>query len=71
MVRPPLAEQRAIVALVDKASRKRQEADSLAERQRSLLQQYQRRLIADVITGKLDVREVAAALPELDGPASA
>lgn len=71
MVRPPLEEQRAIVALVDKALRRRQEADSLAERQRSLLQQCQRCLIADVVTGKLDVREVGAALPELDGPASA
>jgi type I restriction enzyme S subunit len=32
-----------------------------------LLQEYRTRLIADVVTGKLDVRDAAAALPdELD-----
>jgi type I restriction enzyme S subunit len=30
----------------------------------SLLREYRTRLIADVVTGKLDVREVAAGLPE-------
>ena len=32
----------------------------------SLLREYRTSLIADVVTGKLDVREAAAALPELD-----
>ena len=31
-----------------------------------LLREYRTRLIADVVTGKLDVREAAAALPEID-----
>ena len=31
-----------------------------------LLDEYRTRLIADVVTGKLDVREAAAALPEVD-----
>ena len=31
-----------------------------------MLQEYRTRLIADVVTGKLDVREAAAALPEAD-----
>ena len=31
-----------------------------------MLQEYHTRLIADVATGKLDVREAAAALPEVD-----
>ena len=35
-----------------------------AERAISLLREYRTRLIADVVTGKLDVREVAAELPE-------
>jgi len=35
-----------------------------------LLNEYHTRLIADVVTGKLDVRESAAALPEVDPPAS-
>jgi type I restriction enzyme S subunit len=30
----------------------------------TLLREYRTRLIADVVTGKLDVREVAAGLPE-------
>ena len=40
-----------------------------AERTQSqidLLREYRTRLIADVVTGKLDVREAAAALPEVD-----
>ena len=31
-----------------------------------LWREYRTRLIADVVTGKLDVREAAAALPEVD-----
>ena len=37
---------------------------SRLRRQIELLHQYRTRLIADVVTGKLDVREAAAALPE-------
>ena len=35
-----------------------------ARRQVELLQEYRTRLIADVVTGKLDVREAAAQLPD-------
>ena len=35
-----------------------------ARREIDLLREYRTRLIADVVTGKLDVREAAAALPE-------
>ena len=35
-----------------------------AQRLRSLLREYRTRLIADVVTGKLDVREAAARLLE-------
>ena len=35
-----------------------------ARRQIELLQEYRTRLIADVVTGKLDVRETAAQLPD-------
>ncbi len=34
--------------------------------QNDLLREYRTRLIADVVTGKLDVREAAAALPDID-----
>ncbi len=35
-----------------------------AEREIDLLREYRTRLIADVVTGKLDVREAAARLPD-------
>ena len=37
-----------------------------ANREIELLNEYRTRLIADVVTGKLDVRDAAAALPEVD-----
>ena len=37
------------------------------DREIDLLREYRTRLIADVVTGKLDVREAAARLPE-DAP---
>ena len=37
---------------------------SRARRQFGLLQEYRTRLIADVVTGQLDVREAAENLPE-------
>ncbi len=36
------------------------------ERETTLLREYRTRLIADVVTGKLDVREAAARLPEVE-----
>ena len=45
-------------------------AVSRAGRQIELLSEYRTRLIADVVTGKLDVREAAAALPEVDSLAA-
>lgn len=42
---------------------------SRAEREITLLREYHTRLIADAVTGKLDVRQVAASLPdEADEP---
>ena len=38
-----------------------------ARRQIELLEEYRTRLIADVVTGKLDVRDAAAQLPEEPG----
>ena len=39
---------------------------SETRREIDLLHEYRTRLIADVVTGKLDVRDAAAALPEAD-----
>lgn len=60
---PPLAEQRAIVAEVDRRKALREDAQQRAQRQIRLLHEYRARLISDVVTGKLDVRAAAAELP--------
>ena len=59
---PPLPEQTAIVKYLDKATTNIDAAIACARRQIELLQEYRSRLIADVVTGKLDVREAAAQL---------
>ena len=59
---PPAAEQPAIAEHVDKANADIDTAIARARRQIELLQEYRTRLIADVVTGKLDVRDVAAQL---------
>ena len=64
---PPNTEQAAIVDYIDKATSEIDTAIARARRQIELLQEYRTRLIADVVTGKLDVREVAAQLPDEDG----
>ena len=68
-LRPPLYEQTDIVAYLDKATADIETAISHARRQIELLQEYRTRLIADVVTGKIDVREAATGLPdEIDEP---
>ncbi|WP_217125617.1 restriction endonuclease subunit S [Hydrogenophilus thiooxidans] len=61
---PPLPEQTAIVEYLDAQTAKLDAAIAAARREIELLREYRERLIADVVTGKLDVREVAARLPE-------
>ena len=61
---PAFSEQAAIVEYLDKATAAIDEAISRAHRQIELVQEYRTRLIADVVTGKLDVREAAAQLPD-------
>ncbi len=61
---PPLPEQTAIVEHLDKATADIDDAIARARRQIELLREYRTRLIADVVTGKLDVREASANLPE-------
>ena len=59
---PPLDEQIAIVEHLDKTSADIDAAIARVRRQIELLQEYRTSLIADVVTGKLDVREAAAQL---------
>ena len=61
---PPLGEQAAIAEHLDKATAGIDAAIARASRQIELVEEYRTRLIADVVTGKLDVREAAARLPE-------
>ena len=63
---PPLPEQAAIAAYIDKATADIDTAAARANREIELLREYRTRLIADVVTGELDVREAAAALSEVD-----
>ena len=59
---PSLSEERAIIEYVDEATAAIDAAIERTRRQIELLQEYRTRLIADVVTGKLDVREAAAQL---------
>ena len=61
---PPGREQKRIADQIDKATAGIDAAIGRARRQIDLLREYRTRLIADVVTGKLDVRETAASLPE-------
>ena len=61
---PPQNEQAAIVEFLDQATSHLNEAITRANREIDLLNEYRTRLIADVVTGKLDVREAAASLPD-------
>ena len=53
---PPSIEQDAIVKYLERATAATDAAITRARRQIDLLQEYRTRLIADVVTGKLDVR---------------
>ena len=59
----PFPEQIAIVNFVDKWRTNIDNAIDCSRHQIALLQEYRTRLIADVVTGKLDVREAAEVLP--------
>ena len=61
---PPYDEQQRINEYLDSELRVVNTAISRLEREIELLREYRTRLAADVVTGKLDVREAAAHLPE-------
>jgi type I restriction enzyme S subunit len=61
---PSEAEQMAIVDFVTRETTGISVAISQLEREIELLREYRTRLVADVVTGKLDVREAAAQLPD-------
>jgi type I restriction enzyme S subunit len=61
---PPPEEQALIVEAFNKEAAPITLSIQELLQEASLLREYRTRLIADVVTGKLDVREVAAGLPE-------
>jgi type I restriction enzyme S subunit len=61
---PTCNEQERILGFLKSATKPMSEAISRLEREIELLREYRTRLVADVVTGKLDVREAAARLPE-------
>lgn len=61
---PPLPEQLAIIEYLNRATTDIDTAITSARREIELLREYRTRLIADVVTGKLDVREAAVRLPD-------
>jgi type I restriction enzyme S subunit len=64
VVVPPLDEQAQIVEYLQSGTRDIALAADRAHREIALLREYRTRLIADVVTGKLDIREAAAQLPD-------
>lgn len=61
---PPLTEQRELLDSIAERLDPVSQLAKAAEQEISLLHEYRTRLIADVVTGKLDVRAVAARLPD-------
>jgi len=61
---PPLPEQGMIVDHVQSATRAVDEARSRITSEVDLLREFRTRLTSDVVTGQLDVREIAALLPD-------
>ena len=66
---PPKEEQCAILCTIQKETASLGAAIARARRQIGLIEEYRTRLISDVVTGKLDVREAAAQLPDEDDEA--
>jgi type I restriction enzyme S subunit len=61
---PPKEEQDAIIKEIVGRTARPDLAISRLDREIELLREYRTRLVADVVTGKLDVREAAARLPD-------
>lgn len=69
--RPPVGEQRVIAEAIDEQLATFDHSIESIANEIELLREYRTRLTADVVTGKLDVREAAARLPDEAPPDSA
>lgn len=61
---PLLSEQEAIVRYLNNTNNTLESVISNVQQEIELFQEYRTRLISDVVTGKVDVREAASSLPE-------
>ncbi len=64
VVLPPIPDQRRILESIAHDVAEVERAVRVAESEIKLLREYRTRLIADVVTGKLDVRDAAARMPD-------
>lgn len=62
---PPLDEQRLLIQSVISNMRQGSSAIEKVEREVALLQEFRKRVVADVVTGQVDVRAIAASLPDV------
>jgi type I restriction enzyme S subunit len=62
--RPPGCEQKRILEFIEEECSTANRVIHGINQEIALLREFRTRLIADVVTGKLDVRETAVALPE-------
>jgi type I restriction enzyme S subunit len=67
---PPMREQLEISQAIEAQTHDFETAVSRVGREIELLREYRTRLVADVVTGKLDVREAVSRLPEEFDPAA-
>ncbi|WP_421735700.1 restriction endonuclease subunit S [Cellulomonas sp.] len=63
---PPIAEQAKVVERVESLRAQVDRLVEVAKREIALLEEFRTRLTADVVTGQVDVRAIAATLPGLD-----
>lgn len=64
---PPAIERDQIVAIVREQTVVSEKLRLQVTREAELLREFRTRLTSDVVTGQIDVREIAATLPELTG----
>ncbi|MFD1965401.1 restriction endonuclease subunit S [Pseudonocardia alni] len=63
---PPMSEQRKIVTRLEQAVTSTDHSVARVSREIALLEEFRTRLTSDVVTGRIDVREIAATLPPVD-----
>ncbi|GAA1224389.1 restriction endonuclease subunit S [Microbacterium maritypicum] len=65
---PSIDEQRMVVRTIRRQRSETMPLRSRAQREVALLQEFRNRLVADVVTGQIDVRAIAASLPSTPEP---